>query len=145
MITETAISVIIYSMDKDPKFLLLKYKVHGQKHWDFVKGKLEQGEGVIDAAKRETLEETNISDLDIKDKFREEFSYMYRKDTGEVTSKTGVYLLAEVSKKDIKKVKISEEHEKFKWVDYDTAEKMLEFDNQKDIMKKVKSFLGKKK
>src|SRR3977135_1617321 len=43
-----------------PRLLLLR----AYKNWDFPKGMIEPGETELDAAKRETAEETGLTDLD---------------------------------------------------------------------------------
>jgi len=57
------------------RFLLLNYP---QGHWDFVKGKVEEGETLHETALRETKEETGISDIEFIDGFEESVEYDFR-------------------------------------------------------------------
>ena len=53
--------VVVRDTAEGPRFLLLRaYKL-----WDFPKGLVEPGETPLDAARRETLEETGLVDLDV--------------------------------------------------------------------------------
>ena len=53
--------VVVHDARKRPRFLLLRaYKL-----WDFPKGLVEAGESQLDAARRETREETGIDDLEL--------------------------------------------------------------------------------
>ena len=54
--------VLFRNASNKNEFLLLNYP---QGHWDFVKGKVEEGETPHKTALRETKEETGISDLSL--------------------------------------------------------------------------------
>lgn len=49
----------IFLINKDNKILLCHPTKHSPKFWSIPKGRVEEGETVIDAAVRETIEETN--------------------------------------------------------------------------------------
>jgi 8-oxo-dGTP pyrophosphatase MutT (NUDIX family) len=58
---ETSAGGVIYRCTPDgPKFLLIK---DGYKNWGFPKGHLKQEEGPAEAAYREVMEETSLTDL----------------------------------------------------------------------------------
>jgi len=92
-------------------------------HWDFPKGMVEPGEEPLAAAIREVREETLITDL--------EFTW------GEIHTQTGPYsrgkvaryYLARTRTADVTLTVIQElgraEHNEFRWVDYDTALKLV--------------------
>ena len=63
--------VLFRNASNKNEFLLLNYP---QGHWDFVKGKVEQGETPYETASRETKEETGISDIEFIDGFWPEFT-----------------------------------------------------------------------
>ena len=54
---EVSAGIILFNDIKDRKFLLLNYP---SKHWDFVKGKMEEGETIDEAIIREFKEELDI-------------------------------------------------------------------------------------
>lgn len=59
------------------KFLLLHYT---SGHWDFPKGNVEVGETEMEAARREILEETGITDVRFVEGFSQTIFYNYRRD-----------------------------------------------------------------
>ena len=83
-------------------------------------GKVESGETLIEAAKRELKQETNL-DLIIARNFRESYSYSYDvvSNAGKYEGrkihilKTRIYFLAKASEKDLAKLKLSDEHVKY--------------------------------
>src|SRR5260370_32818969 len=53
-------AVVFRRTERGPRLLVLR----AYKNWDFPKGAIEPGESELDAAKRETLEETGLADLE---------------------------------------------------------------------------------
>ncbi|MGZ8230362.1 MAG: NUDIX domain-containing protein [Burkholderiales bacterium] len=93
------------------------------KNWDFPKGVVEPGEEPIDAAKREAIEETGLSDLDFP------FGDSYRETLPYAGGKIARYYLAETTEEDVR-LPISEalgrpEHHEWRWVTFDEAEDLL--------------------
>lgn len=93
------------------------------KNWDFPKGRVEEGEEPIDAAKREATEETGLTDL--------EFPYgeSYRETLPYASGKIARYYLAETREESVR-LPISHElgrpeHHEWRWVSFDEAEDML--------------------
>ena len=63
---ETSAGGVIYRCTPDgPKFLLIK---DGYKNWGFPKGHLKKKEGPEEAAHREVMEETSLTDLTLHEK-----------------------------------------------------------------------------
>jgi dATP pyrophosphohydrolase len=105
---------VIYHMDKGvPYYLLLKYPTY----WGFVKGMVEPGETEEQTLNRETSEEAGIYDLQIFPHFRQVQRYFYRFE-GKLIRKEAVYLLA---KTESWTVRISHEHENYRWCTIDEA------------------------
>ncbi len=134
-----------YSIEKDKiHYLLLKRKLHW-KGWEFPKGGLEKGEGIINAIKREIKEETNLIPIKIK-KFDFSGKYNYAKkypDRPELDGQAYSLYSAEVEKDGVKVDK--REHSAFKWFEFDKAIKKLTWPNQKKSLKIVNGWLKKKK
>jgi 8-oxo-dGTP pyrophosphatase MutT (NUDIX family) len=93
------------------------------KNWDFPKGKVEPGEEPIDAAKRETTEETGLTELHFlgETTYRETLPY--------ANGKIARYYLAETGDETVH-LPISHalgrpEHHEFRWVTFDEAEDLL--------------------
>lgn len=122
-----------------PLYLLLHYHFKGD-YWDFPRGNLEQGEGSIDAAKREIWEETGLTERDIRFVlgFREVIQWFYVWQ-GTRRFKRATYFLAEATKKE---VKLSEEHLEYKWLPLEEAIEQLTYDNARQVLKKGDALLG---
>lgn len=150
---EKAVGSIIYRIDKSSQgngkklYLLLKYKA---KHWDFVKGHIDPGETDEQTLRREAKEETGIGDLNIKEGFKEYTKFIFKQYKELMTSeqkKSGKpvwvfkivnFYLAETQTKD---VKLSEEHQDYKWLKYDEALAQTTYKGSKDILRKAHEFI----
>ena len=164
---ESSAGAVVFRKGKETRYLLLHYE---EGHWDFPKGKIEEGETDEDTIRREIMEETGIDDIVIINKFREKIRYFYMSEIAtrklntlagskraisehaqkpevfdklkdELVSKDVVFHLAE-TKKD--KIKLSSEHIGFKWLNFEEAMKKLTFKNAKDVLKKADGFLREK-
>ncbi|MBI2041964.1 MAG: NUDIX domain-containing protein [Candidatus Nealsonbacteria bacterium] len=136
MPTEKSAGAVVFRKEKDTiKYLLLHYELG---HWDLPKGHIEKGEKPEEAAVREVREETGIKDIEFIPGFKETIKYFYKRDDKSFL-KTVVFFLARTK---TKKVKISYEHQGFKWLSYDKALEQLTFDNAKRILKKSRQFLS---
>ncbi len=114
--------VIVVRRDDNGQWKYLLLRAYG--YWDFPKGLVEKGEDPIEAAKRETREETTIADLDFK------WGFDYR-ETGPYNrgKKVARYYIAETRKKDIELPVNPEigkpEHDAYKWATFDEAREMV--------------------
>lgn len=117
--------IIIY----ENKVLLLRRAENDEinpGNWEFVGGRVEFGEGLEDALKREVMEETAI-DINI-DKIL--YATTYKRDT----NKQAFINVYKCFAKD-NKVIISEEHSQYKWVSKEEFRKLLYKEILKDIVK----------
>jgi 8-oxo-dGTP pyrophosphatase MutT (NUDIX family) len=137
MIEETSSGVVLFRKEDGKILFLLLHYPSG--HWDFVKGKMEEGESPHDTAVRETREETEISDVKFLDNFEEWIQYNFQYQ-GELIHKKVVFFLGETKTKD---VKISHEHLNFTWMDYSTAMEKTTFENAKTVLSKSYALLSK--
>ena len=113
----------------DPRrFLLLDYG----HHWDYPKGHVEAGEDDATAAKRELMEETGITRIDLVDGFSREMTYVFRGRRGNLIKKTVVFFLGRT---DIEAVTISHEHVGSAWLTADEALARLTYPNAKAMLK----------
>jgi len=126
--------VLFRNASNKNEFLLLNYP---QGHWDFIKGKVEEGEIPHETALRETKEETGISDIEFIDGFKESVEYNF-KFKNEDIHKTVVFFLAKTNEK---KISLSHEHNDFVWLEYDDALKKTSFRNAKYVLSKANEFL----
>jgi len=137
MIEETSAGIVLFRKEESKILFLLLHYPSG--HWDFVKGKMEQGELTHQTAVREAKEETGITDITFLDDFEEwiQYNFQYQR---ELIHKKVVFFLAETKTKD---VKISHEHQDYAWVDYNTAMEKTTFDNAKTVLTKAQMLLSK--
>ncbi len=131
---EVSAGIILFNDNESRKFLLLNYP---SKHWDFVKGKMENGETTHETAVRETKEETGISDVEFLDGFKEEIEYYFRAENQDIHKKV-IFFLGKTKTLDII---LSHEHLDFIWLEYDNALNKITYDNAKNLLKKSKEFL----
>ena len=137
MIEETSAGIVLFRKENGKILFLLLHYPSG--HWDFVKGKMEDGETPHETAIRETKEETEITDVKFLDNFEEWIQYHFQFQ-GELIHKKVVFFLGETQTKDIK---ISHEHLDFTWMDYTTAMEKTTFDNAKTVLSKSYALLSK--
>jgi len=149
---EKSAGIIVFRLENsEPRYLLLHYAPSepGRKgHWGFAKGHVEAGETEVQTAKRETKEETGLSDIKIVPGFKETEKYFFRQVyglKGEARKKAPwifklvIFFLAETSVKDIE---ISDEHVGFLWLPFDEALKRITYKNSKELLKKANSFIS---
>ena len=136
MIEETSAGIVLFRKEGVKKLFLLLHYPSG--HWDFVKGKMEQGESTHQTAIRETKEETGITDIVFIENFEEWIDYKF-KYQGELVQKKVVFFLAETKTKEIK---ISHEHSGYTWMDYNSSMEKTTFDNAKTVLTKAQKLLS---
>lgn len=116
----TAGIIVFRRTPEGPKFLLL---YHRGSYWNFPKGHFEQKEKSLDAAIRETYEETGLrrTDLRIVPNFKT-YERFYFKRGKELIFKIIIIFLAETKRTQIR---ISHEHQGFGWFLFRDAKKIL--------------------
>jgi len=112
-------AVVFRRTGRGVRLLLLR----AYKNWDFPKGMIEAGESELDAAKRETAEETGLADLDFP------FGDAHQDTLPYAGGKVARYFLAETEETDIELPVSPElgrpEHHEWRWVSYEEAEELL--------------------
>ena len=147
-------AVVFRKKDNEIQYLLLDYgktKKGSDHYWNFVKGHTEKGETEEETTRRETLEETGISDLQIIPGFSDKNRYVYRafgeerekrKKSGRknIVAKQSIYFLAETR---LENIKLSDEHIDFSWLSFEEATSRLTYKNSKKTLEKANRFLEK--
>ena len=133
---ETISAGIILFNNKDDtrNYLLLNYPTG---HWDFIKGKIEDGEKPNQTAIREAEEETGITNIEFIDGFREEIEYFFKADNNDIHKKV-IFFLAKTNSQE---VTLSHEHQDFVWLNFDDAMKKVTYENAMNMLKKSEKFL----
>ena len=137
MIEETSAGIVLFRKEGSKILFLLLHYPSG--HWDFVKGKMEDGESTHETAIREAREETGITDITFLENFEEWIKYDFQYQ-GELVHKKVVFFLAETKTKE---VMISHEHLDYTWMDYNTSMEKTTFDNAKTVLTRAQMLLSK--
>lgn len=134
MIEQQSAGIITYNIkDYDIHYLILHY-VSG--HWDFAKGKLEQGETKLQAALRELQEETGLT-AQVIPGFEESLSYIF-KERGKMIKKTVTFY---IGKTEEEAVRLSREHQGYLWLPYERAHEKLTYINAQELLEHAHEFL----
>ncbi len=135
MINQTSAGVVLFqNVSSEKLFLLLNYP---QGHWDFVKGKIEENETLYETARRETKEETGISNIEFIDGFEENIEYDFKFKREDVHKKVIFF----IAKTDTKKICLSHEHNDYLWSGYSESLKKITYQGSKNILIKANEFL----
>ncbi len=127
-------AVLFNIKDKEPIYLVLHYTAG---HWDFPKGNIEDGEDELTTVRREVKEETSIYNIEFIDGFKSVVEYMYRR-AGRLVHKAVIYYLAYT---DILEVRLSYEHNDYRWGVYDEIMDILTYKNSKNVLREAARFL----
>jgi 8-oxo-dGTP pyrophosphatase MutT (NUDIX family) len=128
-------TVLFNENDGKVEYLLLHYPTG---HWDFAKGHIEEDEAELETVRREIKEETSIDNIEFMDGFRRKIVYNYKR-RGKLVNKEVIFYLA---KTNTKNVKLSFEHQGYRWLTYDDAMKVLTYKNAKMILEEANKFLS---
>ncbi|MEG0545853.1 MAG: NUDIX domain-containing protein [Oscillospiraceae bacterium] len=129
-------AIVFREINGENRFLLIKNKRSA--HWGFPKGHIEVGETEEDTAKREVLEETGLH-IDILPSFRHKSEYSIQNRI----EKTVLIFLAKTA--DTKTIIQPEEIEDYIWLNYESALKTLNYDNDKMILIKAQGYMAQNK
>ena len=124
MIEELSFGAVVFRKENNKVLYLLLYRKAHQNYmelWDFPRGLINKNETPEETAKREIMEETSIKELRFIKGFNESIKWFYKRD-GNLISKKATYFLAESNSKE---VKISNEHDDFKWCYFDEASSLI--------------------
>ncbi|MCL4331199.1 MAG: NUDIX domain-containing protein [Candidatus Thermoplasmatota archaeon] len=133
---EMSSGIMVYRIGLDGKREYL-FLVRKEGFLDFPKGHIEEGETEMDAARRETLEETGMN-VNIIPGFRHEMEYLFSHRDQKV-KKTVVMFAGRAM--DDESPTISHEHVGFVWMKYEDALKSLTYENQRKMLEEVDRFL----
>ena len=130
---ECSCGAIVYRIiNGETRFLLIKNR--RSLNWGFPKGHMERGEGELETAYREILEETGIRARFLPDfRYKSEYSIQ-----GRIEKKVIIFL---ATTDDTNTIIQREEIEEYLWLKYDKAMNSLKFPNDKYLLTKAKEYL----
>ncbi len=130
------------------EYLLLHYP---SGHHDFPKGHVEKGETEEMTLRRETEEETGITDLRVfPNRMSIRYFYIARGTERErrLSQAHGIWIFKEVAfypaETKTETVTISHEHQGFAWQNFATAKKQVTFGNAKRVLRETEEYLKEK-
>jgi 8-oxo-dGTP pyrophosphatase MutT (NUDIX family) len=135
MSDERSAGILLFRENSDEKMFLLLHYPSG--HWDFIKGRIEKNESPKQAALREAMEETGITDIEFVEGFEEKIQYSFQFN-GKTVRKEVVFFLASTKTSD---VKISHEHINYIWLGFDEALQKITYQNAKNLLMKSKNLV----
>jgi len=133
---ERSAGFVLYSVDGGVRrYLLLRHRYGG--HWGFPKGHIEGGESEMEAALRETREETGIDAVTVIPGFQEVSRYRFRRGNRPVF-KENIYFLARAEHT---RPVLSREHTQAEWLPYSEARERLSFADMRGILDLAEAML----
>lgn len=123
----------------EPMFLLVHLAGKGG-YWGFPKGHKDPGESDLETARRELMEETGISEIEILPNKTIIDRYTMINQDGVSFDKTVTFYIGLLSVKPELKLQ-PEEVDDAKWLTFDDAIKLVEFETLRDVLRKTKAVL----
>lgn len=134
MVQRVNVQVFVFCKNPSFKVLILKRTPERSGYWQPVCGGVESGEKFIETALREVWEETGISNI----KLIRDLKYTFKNEepkNGVLMDMQDFCYAAEVE--DIPEVKLSDEHEDYKWCSYDEAKEYLTWEHNLITLEKL--------
>lgn len=134
MIKRTNIQAFIFSKNPSFKILILKRIPERGGYWQPVCGGVESRENLIETVIREVFEETGISN--IKSILDLDYTFTYREvKEGELMEMQDYCFAVEIN--NVTNIKLSNEHEEYKWCSYDQAKEILKWEHNLIALEKL--------
>lgn len=146
VIWEISVGAVVFRTKEGRRLYLLLHYPSG--HFDFAKGHIEDGETEVMTLRRETEEETGISDLKVFP-CRTNIRYFYVAKGNErekrLRSKRGIWIFKQVhfypAETQTQDIKISHEHIGSVWLPYEEALAKVTFGNAKRVLMETETYL----
>jgi len=140
---EYSAGAVIFRKQANIVLFLIIYSARN-KIWGFPKGHVEPNETEKQAALREITEETGLQDIKIEKGFRQEDVYIAKSNRGEFKGqnieKHSIYFLVKTKQKDV--LVDNDEINDYKWLKFNEALALLDFDSAKNVLRKAGEFLN---
>ncbi|MGF7059510.1 NUDIX hydrolase [Brassicibacter mesophilus] len=128
------VQAFVFSTNPSFKVLILKRTPERSGYYQPVCGGIEIGEDPREAVVREIFEETGITD--IKNIIDLDYTFTYKEvKHGELMNMTDICFAVEVC--NVSKIKLSDEHEEYKWYSYIEAKECLKWEHSLIALEKL--------
>ncbi len=122
MIERTNVQIFLFTRNSEFKVLILKRTPEKGGFWQPLSGGIEEGENSYDTIKREVFEETGIQD--IKNVFDLDYTFTFKAPISRKWMRD-ICFAAEID--NLFDVKLSNEHDEYKWCNKKEAKKLLKW------------------
>ncbi|HPZ77857.1 MAG TPA: NUDIX pyrophosphatase [Bacillota bacterium] len=134
MVERINVQVFVFCKAPSFKVLILKRTPNRSGYWQPVCGGVDSGEELIEAALREVVEETGIEN--VKSIIDLEYTFTYKESKNGVLMHMQDFCFA-VEVENIVDIKLSDEHEEYKWCSYSEAKAYLKWEHNLIALKKL--------
>jgi 8-oxo-dGTP pyrophosphatase MutT (NUDIX family) len=136
--------ILLRRIDRGIEYLLLKTTPEREDFWQPVTGGLEEGETIVEALKREVLEETGIKNLV---RIIENVDYFEYSNTHFVKGFVFIkeYVFGVEVDPDERVTIDGKEHSQFRWCNFGEALRLLKWDENKKALSKLNEILSSQK
>ncbi len=134
MVQRVNVQAFVFCKEPSFKVLILKRTPERSGYWQPVCGGVENGEKLIETVLREVLEETGIKN--IKSIIDLEYTFTYKETKKGILMDMQDYCFA-VEIENESNVKLSDEHEEFRWCSYIEAKEYLKWEHNLIALEKL--------
>lgn len=134
MVQRINVQVFVFCKIPSFKVLILKRTPERSGYWQPVCGGVEDGEKLAEAALREVWEETGIKNIKLIEDLK--YTFIYKETKGGVLMDMQDFCFA-VEIEDIPDIKLSDEHEAYKWCSYVEAKEYLKWEHNLIALEKL--------
>lgn len=134
MVQRINVQVFVFCKIPSFKVLILKRTPERSGYWQPVCGGVENGEKLIETVLREVWEEAGINNIKSIEDLKYTFTYKETK-RGVLMDMQDFCFAAEI--KDIPNIKLSDEHEAYKWCSYVEAKEYLKWEHNLIALEKL--------
>jgi len=134
MVERINVQVFVFCKAPSFKVLILKRTPNRSGYWQPVCGGVDSGEELIEAALREIVEETGIEN--VKSIIDLEYTFTYKESKNGVLMHMQDFCFA-VEVENIVDIKLSDEHEEYKWCSYSEAKAYLKWEHNLIALEKL--------
>lgn len=126
------VQAVIFRLNPKPEFLILHRIPELGNFWQNLSGGVKEGETLLQTLKRELEEETKISDKQIKRIIENVYQYEWLHEGEKIKE----YVFVVEVDPDLE-VKLSKEHDEYKWCDAEEAKSLLKWEDTKIAIDKT--------